>query len=138
MNDQLWGLIVAIGMGSLVPIFTALGKLTVQKIQLQALNIKGDQWEKTKLIVNAAIMSSEQQYKAGMIKDRKQHAIAVSQKMLSQRKLKIDDDILSEMIESQVWETLSSNEKPEPVAVVQPPMVVIPTKITGDEPEPVG
>lgn len=108
MNETLWRIIEAISAVALVPFIGFLTTLWIQKIKLQNQQIKGDTWEKTKLIVKIAVESAEQQYKAKLIIDRKIHAINVAKKLLVKEKIKIDDDLLSELIESTVWDTINS------------------------------
>jgi hypothetical protein len=111
MPDSIWQLIYQIGLVFLVPIAGALASLIIQQIQeikLKSLKIVENTWEKTKLIVKSAVESSEQQYKAGMITDRKAHALEVSKRMLKDRKIKFDETLLSELIEAQVWNSFNS------------------------------
>ena len=104
----IWTLVQQIAVVSLVPIAGALGTWLVQKIKLQSLNIKGDKWEKIKLISKVSVQSSEQQFKANKISDKKAHAIATAKRLLNDNGIKIDDDLLSELIESEVWTEINS------------------------------
>lgn len=127
--DELWKLIGQIGVVLLVPIAGALGAILVQKIKLQALNIKGDVWEKTKLITKISVQSAEQQGKVKEIPDKKIYALGVAKKLLKAENIKLDDTLLSEIIESEVWETLNS-PKANPV-----PSVVLNGNVNGNIPE---
>ena len=73
MDPSVIALLVQIGTALFIPIAGALGLVMVQKIKLNALNIKGKTWDTTKLIINTAIMATEKQSKTGVVKkeDRK-------------------------------------------------------------------
>jgi hypothetical protein len=110
MPDYIWQLLYQIGIVSIVPLAGALAAVLIQKIKLQSLSITESTWEKIKIVVKIAVESSEQQYKADTSKafDRKTHAVEIAKKMLSDKKIKFDDDLLSEMIEAQVWDSKNS------------------------------
>ena len=113
MNEQVLNLLLNIGSASLIPLAGGLATLIVQKLKMQALNIKGDVWEKTQLAVKTAIFSAEQQGKNGKLAtnyDKKAHAINLATKLLEKQKIKVDSDILSELVESNVWEEMTSAE----------------------------
>ena len=110
MNEHLWLLLEQLGAVVVFPILGVLATILIQRIKLQSMKIKGDKWEQIKLIVNIAIQSSEQQYKAGVVKDRKEHAMEVSKRLLKERKLVIEDSLLSELIESQVMVEINSGK----------------------------
>lgn len=109
---SLYALALQIGTLILVPVAGATGTVLVQKIKLNAQKIKGDIWEKTLMVVNTAVLSAEQQGKAGVLAvgNKKEHAMKIAEKMLKAKGIKVDKDVLSEMIEAQVWSSLSSNE----------------------------
>jgi len=140
MSEQLSSLLYQVGLALLVPlgiIVTAWGKLIQQKIQLRALQIKGDRWGETQTIVQTAIMSAEKQLKLGSGSNKKDHAMKVAKKLLKNHKIKLEDDILSEMIEAQVWDTFDSpaisNPAPIPAVIkeTEAESKVSPTSIQG-------
>ena len=110
MDESTWASIYALALqiGSLilVPVAGALGTVFVQKIKLNAQRIKGDIWEQTMMVVNTAVLSTEQKSKTGVLSmknsDRKNNAIVVAKAMLKSKKIKVDDDILDALIEAQV------------------------------------
>ena len=106
--ESIWNLIYQVGVISIVPIAGALATSIIYKIKLQSLSITTNTWEKVKVIVKIAVESSEQQYNSGAIVDRKAHALDVAKMMIAKRKLKFDEDMLSELIEAQVWSSLNS------------------------------
>jgi len=117
MDVSMWTLIQQIGMVFLVPIAGALGVLIVQKIKLAGMQVKDGIWESIKLIVKTAVFASEQKFKAGMITNRKENAMRMSKKFLADKKIKIDEDLLSELIEAEVGEL----KVILPIQVIQPP-----------------
>ena len=111
MSEQLSSLLYQVGLALLVPlgiIVTAWGKLIQQKIQLRALEIKGSRWEEIQIIMQTAVMSTEKQFKLGNSANKKSHALAVAKRLLQRSKITLADDILSELIEAQVWNTFES------------------------------
>lgn len=111
MSEQISSLLYQLGVASLVPIgaiLTALGKLMVQKIQLQSLKIRGENWEETRLILRTAVMSAEKQLQLAAGSDKKKKATEIAKKLFKQRKIEMADDVLSELIEAQVWDTLDA------------------------------
>ena len=114
MNEQVLNLLLNIGSASLIPLAGGLAAVIVQRLKMQALNIKGDVWEKTQLAVKTAIFSAEQQGKSGKLTtniNKKAHAIKLTTKLLEKQKIKVDPDILSELIESSVWEEMTAPAK---------------------------
>jgi hypothetical protein len=109
MDASLWILIQQIGMVLLVPIAGALGTLLVQKIRLASMQIKGTTWEDTKLIIKSSVFASEQKFKAGMIEDKKGNAMQMSKKLLLKRKIGMDEDLLSDLIEAELGELRAIN-----------------------------
>ena len=143
MDTSVIALLVQIGTALFIPIAGALGLVMVQKIKLNALNIKGKTWDTTKLIINTAIMATEKQSKTGVVKkeDRKAYAMGVAARMLTSKGIKLDEDILSEMIEAQVWEVITPAVPvvPPSVTVVVPPVVppvveTVPAPVVEEEP----
>ena len=121
MNEQVLNLLLNIGSASLIPLAGGLAAVIVQRLKMQALNIKGDVWEKTQLAVKTAIFSAEQQGKSGKLTtniNKKAHAIKLATKLLEKQKIKVDPDILSELVESNVWESLQ--------VVIDTPIAVTP------------
>jgi len=121
MNEQILNLLLSIGSASLIPLAGGVATFLVQKLKMQALNIKGNIWEKTQLAVKTAIFSAEQQGKNGKLatnNDKKSHAIKLATKLLQKQKIKVDPDVLSELVESNIWESLQ--------VVVDVPTVIIP------------
>lgn len=118
MDPSVIALLVQLATALFIPIAGVLGTVAVQKIKLNALNIKGKTWENTKLIINTAVMATEKQAKSGVVKksDKKEYAMGIAAKMLESKGIKIDKDILSEMIEAQVWEVIT------PTVPVVPPV----------------
>jgi len=111
MSEQLSSLLYQVGLALLVPlgiIVTAWGKLIQQKIQLRALEIKGSRWDEIQIIMQTAVMSTEKQFKLGSSSNKKNHALAVAKRLLQKSKIKLDDDVLSELIEAQVWNTFDA------------------------------
>lgn len=92
----------------LTTLFGFLVNLLIQKIKLNNLNIKGDKWEQTKFIAAVSVQSAEQQHNSGTILDKKSHAMETAKKLLKEKKIPLDDDLLSELIESEVWEGINS------------------------------
>lgn len=109
MNETLWRILEAISGVAIVPLMGFLTTLLIQKIKLQSQKIKGSKEEEIKLTVALAVSASEQLYKAGKINDRKEHAISTVKKILGKKKLNIDDDLLSELIEAEVWNSMNSS-----------------------------
>jgi len=111
MNEQVLNLLLNIGSASLIPLAGGLAAVIVQKLKMQALNIKGDVWEKTQLAVKTAIFSAEQQGKSGKLatnNSKKAHAIKLATKLLEKQKIRVDPDILAELVESNVWSEMSA------------------------------
>jgi len=109
---SLYALALQIGTLILVPVAGALGTVAVQKIKLNAQKIKGDIWQQALMVVNTAVLSTEQKGKAGVLasSDKKKHAMNIAKAMLKSKKIKVDEDVLSEMIEAQVWSYISAPE----------------------------
>ena len=114
MNEQVLNLLLNIGSASLIPLAGGLAAVIVQKLKMQALNIKGDVWEKTQLAVKTAIFSAEQQGKSGKLatnNSKKAHAIKLATKLLEKQKIRVDPDILAELVESNVWSEMSAQQE---------------------------
>jgi len=110
-TQSIINILLAMASASLIPIATGVGAFVVQKLKMQALNIKGDIFEKTQLAVKTAIFSAEQQGKSGKLatnNSKKAHAIKLATKLLEKQKIKVDPDILSELVESNVWSEMSA------------------------------
>jgi hypothetical protein len=141
MDPTVLALLVQIGTALFVPIAGALGlawsAVAAQKIKMNAMKIKSDTWDTTKMIVNTAILSTEKQAKSGVVKkgDKKSYAMKVAKRILNSKKIKVDDDILSELIEGQIDEVVP--ETPPVVAPVVPPVVAA-TPAPVVTPEPLG
>jgi len=113
MDTGVLNLLLGIGSALLIPVAGGVAKFINQKLQMQALVIKDNIWEKTQLAVKTAIFSAEQQGKNGKLAtnyDKKAHAINLATKLLEKQKIKVDSDILSELVESNVWEEMTSAE----------------------------
>jgi len=108
-TQNIINILLTMASASLIPIATGVGAFVVQKLKMQALNIKGDIFEKTQLAVKTAIFSAEQGGKSGKLAtngNKKAHAIKLATKLLEKQKIRVDPDILSELVESNVWESL--------------------------------
>ena len=86
----------------------AVGTWIVQKIKLQTLNIKGDTWEQTKLTIQVAVQATEQQLKDAGSAEKKAYCMGLSKKLLDSKGIKFDSDLLSTLVESQVWDKVNS------------------------------
>jgi len=110
-TQNIINILLTMASASLIPIATGVGAFVVQKLKMQALNIKGDIFEKTQLAVKTAIFSAEQGGKSGKLAtngNKKAHAIKLATKLLEKQKIKVDPDILSELVESNVWSEMSA------------------------------
>lgn len=131
MDPSVIALLVQIGTALFVPIAGALGlawsAVAAQKIKMNSMKIKNDAWETTKEIADTAILATEKQHKNGVVKkeDKKSYAMKVARRLLDSKKIKVDDDILSELIEAHIDEVLTP---PAPVVLpvvlpIVPPVV---------------
>jgi hypothetical protein len=110
-TQNIINILLTMASASLIPIATGAGAFVVQKLKMQALNIKGDVFNKTQLAVKTAIFSAEQQGKSGKLttnSSKKDHATKLAKKLLEKQKIKVDPDVLSELIEANVWEEMTS------------------------------
>ena len=113
-TQSIINILLTMASASLVPIATGVGAFVVQKLKMNALNIKGDIFEKTQLAVRTAIFSAEQRGKSGKLatnNSKKAHATKLAQKLLKKQNIKIDPEVLSELIESNVWSEMSAPEE---------------------------
>ena len=117
--DSLWPVLASIASALLIPIAAALGVLITKRIQLasadmdiKALQLKGDQHNQIKLVCDTAVGAAEQQYLSKQITDRKAYAMNMACKMLAERKITIQDDVLSAYIEAQVLLLDDTNNSP--------------------------
>jgi hypothetical protein len=108
MDAGILALLLTVGGAVLTPIGIAIGKFVSQAIQLQTLKLGNSQWKEIDLITKVAVSSAEQMSNSGQITDRKEYATQLSKKMLVGKKIKVDEDILSSLIEAQVWDTMKS------------------------------
>jgi hypothetical protein len=114
MEAGVLALILALGGAALTPVAIAIGKFTSQAIQLQTLKLGNSNFEQIKLIVSTAVSSSQQLANSGQLNgnsgmDKKANATAVAKRLLEKRKIKVDDDILSQLIEAQVWDAINAS-----------------------------
>jgi hypothetical protein len=132
MDAGVLTLLLSIGTASLVPMATSIAAYFGQKLKVGALDIRSKRWEQTELTINAAIKSAEQAGKVGALTtnaDKKKHAMALAKTLLAKQKIKIDSDVLSELIEANIGEATSVVE-----AKVVPPVVVAPVVVPPIEP----
>ena len=120
MDERILNLLLNIGSASLIPIAGAIAAWVGQKLKMQALNIKGDIFEKTQMAVKTAIFSAEQQGKTRKLStsaNKKDFAMKLAKKLLEAQKIKVNDGILSELVEAGVWESLPEVIIPEPLPI---------------------
>lgn len=111
MNEEVLNLLLNIGAASLVPMAGGIAAYVVQKLKMGALDLNTKRWEQTQLTINAAIKSAEQAGKVGTLAtsgDKKKHAMELAKSLLAKQKIKVDEAVLSELIEANVWETKNS------------------------------
>lgn len=125
MSEGILALLIALGGAIFTPIAIAIGKFASQAIQLQTLKLGNTKWEEINLIAKIAVTSSEQLAASKQIEpnDKKEYAMKLAKEILKDKKIKVDDVLLSPLIEAQVWETINSQELPVeivPVALVSP------------------
>lgn len=139
MDSGILALILALGGAALTPVAIAIGKFTSQAIQLQTLKLGNSNFEQIKLIVCAAVSNSQQMASSGQLSsnsgiDKKANAMAVAKKMLEKRKIKVDEDILSQLIEAQVWDAVTVTpvvpDMPTTTTVTTMPTDTAPTTTT--------
>ena len=114
MEAGVLNLLLGIGSALLIPIAGSTAKFVSQRLQMQSLKIKGDVWEKTQLVVKTAIYSAEQRGKSGKLTtniSKKNHALKLAKVLLDKQKIKVDPGVLSELIEANIWEEMSSSEE---------------------------
>jgi hypothetical protein len=138
MNDDLVKLLFTIANLAIVPltgILAALGTMAVQKIKLYGMNIKGTKLEQIKLNATISVQSSQQRYRAKMITNKKEAAIETMKKLCKEQKLDVPDSIISELIESSVWEDINSPAVSIPVPTVTNILSspIVPTSTTSTE-----
>jgi hypothetical protein len=138
MNDDLVKLLYTIANLAIVPltgILAALGTMAVQKIKLYGMNIKGTKLEQIKLNATISVQSSQQRYRAKMITNKKDAAIETMKKLCKEQKLDVPDSIISELIESSVWEDINSPAVSIPVPTVTNILSspIVPTSTTSTE-----
>ena len=105
MNPEILNLLLNIGAASLVPMAGGIAAYFVQKLKMGALDINTKKWQQTQLTINAAILSAEQAGKVGALAtsaDKKKHAMELAKTLLAKQKIKVDDAVLSELIEASV------------------------------------
>ena len=103
--DSLWPVLASIASALLIPIAAALGVLITKRIQLasadmsiKALQLKNDTHNQIKMVCDTAVSAAEQLYKA----DKIPAAMAMATKILTGRKIQIEQDILDAYIEAEV------------------------------------
>jgi predicted RNA-binding protein len=130
MNPEILNLLLNIGAASLVPMAASIAAYFGQKLKVGALDINTKKWQQTQLIINAAIMSAQQGDKVGILAtstDKKKHAMELAKTLLAKQKIKIEEEVLSQLIEANVWETKNApsvNPIVIPSAVISQPEVV--------------
>jgi len=134
MDQQLLDLLISIGSVSLVPLAGGLVTIIINKIKLQSIQVKGDVWEKAKMVVKVSVLATEQKYQSGQLGGggRKKSALENSKRMLESKKIKIDDDILSEMIEAEIWGSLNSPQAQVISTVISPAIIPAPVDVPKD------
>jgi hypothetical protein len=130
MNEQIWTLIAQLGTVALVPLAGFLSTLLIQQIKLSTMQIKGTTLDSLKLITAVSVQGAQQKFKAGMIKDKKAAAMETAKKLCEKQKIKITDDLLSELIESGVWDELNSPSATTPIITI--PITSV-SKLTPEE-----
>ena len=138
MDAQLLEFLYKIGNLALVPlagILVALGTLATQKIKLYSMSIKGIKLDALKFICTTSVQSAQQKYKAGMIKDKKASAMETAKKLCVKQGISITDALLSELIESGVWDEINSPAAAAPIVAVPvvKPAIIDPAPIKPEE-----
>jgi len=102
----------------LIPVFGAWSTVLVQKIKLNASNIKGKKWENAKLKIASSVFATEQRAKNLPMTgaEKKEFCTNLVTKMLEAEKETIPPEILSGIIDAQVWEM----DNPKDQVVLQP------------------
>jgi tRNA U34 5-carboxymethylaminomethyl modifying enzyme MnmG/GidA len=132
MDAEVLNLLLNIGAASLVPMAGGIAAFVVQKLKMGALDLNTKRWEQTQLTINAAIMSAEQGAKVGKLTtnaDKKKHAMELAKTLLAKQKIKIEESVLSELVEANISSATSVVE-----AKVVPPVVVAPVVVPPIEP----
>jgi hypothetical protein len=114
MDNALLALLTQIGQALLAPAAVAGGAFLAQQIKLAQLKIRGDTWEQVKLTVATAVQATQQQLSSADGASKKKYCTALTRQLLTSKKLKFDEDLLSIMIESQVWEQVKVPNVPLP------------------------
>jgi hypothetical protein len=104
MDAGIVALLVSVGGAVFIPAATAAGKLLSQAIQVQTLKIGNAHWDEINAATSIAVAASEQMAKAGQISlsARKDNAMKVARGILDAKKVKLDDTLLSPLIEAKV------------------------------------
>jgi hypothetical protein len=131
MDSGLLALLVTLGGAALTAPAYAIGKILSQQIQLQASKLGNSKWEAINDITKTAVLSAEQQISDNRAK--KAYAMQLARKLLDAKKIKLDDTLLSPLIEAQIPQVTDSGSP-----VVAPPVVVAPPADTSIPPMGVG
>jgi len=123
--DPFWTSVLGVVSVPLTTLFGFLVTFLIQRIKLNSMGIKGANLESIKLIAAVSVQSAQQKFRAGMVKDKKMSAMETAKKLCEKQGLKISDDLLSELIESGVWDEINSpkatgNPSPMPLTVLDP------------------
>jgi hypothetical protein len=106
--DPFWTSVLGVVSVPLTTLFGFLVTFLIQRIKLNSMGIKGANLDSIKLIAAVSVQSAQQKYRAGMVKDKKMSAMETAKKLCAKQGLKISDDLLSELIESGVWDEINS------------------------------
>jgi hypothetical protein len=136
--DAFWPILASIVSALLLPIAAALGVLITKRIQLasadmsiKALQLKGDEHNQIKLVCDTAVSAAEQLYlsKKIMDTDRKPYAMKMASKMLTEKKITVQEDVLDTYIEAQVLilDDTNSTAPDTTSTAINPGVTAIPT-----------
>jgi len=119
MDPTLLAFLLTIGGVTIVPFATFATNLLIQRAKLASVGMKGARFVNLQAIISTAVQAAEQMYRAKKItkEGRKQYAIDTAKKLCKSQGTAITNDILSDLIESAVWEDLKS---PAATGVVSP------------------
>lgn len=98
---------VLAGVSSIVlPAATAWGVPLAQKIKINSLKIKSDERNLIGKRITEAVYATEQRHKSGVLPklEKKAFCFELTKKMLKIDKQNVPDEILTELIETQLWE----------------------------------
>lgn len=114
MDDVLSSFLTQLLLGLIsvfVPVFTAwLGvKIKAAVADIKRRNGEDFEWALDSA-VSVAVLAAEQAHLAGYIQDKKTYALGVVEKMLAERGVKIDLDVISAAIEAEVMKAFNKKK----------------------------